>query len=362
MPTRRTWLRWGLPFVLWSVPAALLTALSRVDAHRPLGQAFLREGLPWYYWAVATPLIVSLARRYPFESLRTWRGSAVHASAALLAGMVHGLLTGMIYVSFVTPEAGTTAAQMLVRGTIFWMLFGLIFYTTVASVGFALVYQERLRERELATSRLEARLVEAQLSTLRMQLQPHFLFNSLNTVAMFVRDGDRHTAVRLITRLSELLRHLLDDGNVQEVPLHTELEQVRRYLELEGARFSDRLRFELLVPNELADAFVPNLLLQPLVENAIQHGLASRASAGLIELSAQQRNGRIELVLRNEGPPLPANFDPELVRGIGLRNSTLRLQHLYGKAAELRISDWERGVRIDITLPYHTRPIELQHG
>jgi LytS/YehU family sensor histidine kinase len=195
-----------------------------------------------------------------------------------------------------------------------------------------------------------------------MQIQPHFLFNSLNTVAMHVRDGDQTTSIRLLTRLSELLRHLLNAGNVREVPLDTELEQVRRYLEIEGARFSDRLRFELNVPAELDNAFVPNLLLQPLVENAIRHGLAARASASLIELNALRRDGRVEITLRNEGPPLPLNWSLQSSTGIGLRNTALRLQHLYGSESRLAVVDWERGVRADITLPFRTRPVEQPHG
>ncbi len=358
-------MRWGVPFLIWSVPAVVISTLLSLDDNRTFVQAFLREGLPWYYWAVATPLVLDLARRFPLESLRTKRGFAVHLGAALMAGVLCGLLVSLLSLSLLSdPELeGRSPQQILIQNTVIWTVFGLLFYTTIASVGFVLVYQARLRERELATSRLEAKLVEAQLGALRMQLQPHFLFNSLNTIAMHVRDGDRNTSIRLLTRLSELLRHLLDGSNAQEVPLHNELEQVRRYLEIEGARFSDRLRFQLTVPPALVDAFVPNLLLQPLVENAIRHGLAARASAGLIELTAQQSDGSVLLTLSNEGPPLPAGWSLDQSSGIGLRNTALRLQHLYGGAAHLRVSDWQRGVRIDITLPHHTRPLDqARHG
>jgi sensor histidine kinase YesM len=357
-------MRWGIPFLIWSVPAALWAVGSALEGDRTLGRALLRDGLPWYYWVFVTQLVLRLARRNPLESLRTRRGLLKHASSALLAALVYAVLTCLLYYLFPSQETTqrTPTTALVVYG-LFWTFFGLLFYTTTLSVGFALDYQQRLRERELATSRLEARLVEAQLGALRMQLQPHFLFNSLNTIAMHVRDGDRNTSIRLLTRLSELLRHLLDGGSVQEVPLHNELEQVRRYLEIEGARFSDRLRFQLTVPPELTDAFVPNLLLQPLVENAIRHGLAARATAGLIELTAHQSNGRVLLALSNEGPPLPAGWNLDQSSGIGLRNTALRLQHLYGAAAELRVSDWQRGVRIEISIPHHTRPIEqASHG
>ncbi|MGH7460185.1 MAG: sensor histidine kinase [Longimicrobiales bacterium] len=363
MLSRRFLLRWGTPFLFWSVPAAVFTILPALEGERSLGSAFLASGSPWYFWAIVTPLIISLARRFPLESLRTARGLSLHLGSAILFGFTYCLLMSAGVILAGESEMGQrTFAQALSQYVVFGTLVGLILYTTVASVGFALGYQTRLRERELANSLLETRLVEAQLSALRMQLQPHFLFNSLNTVAMHVRDGDRNTSIRLLTRLSELLRHLLDAGNVQEVPLHTELEQVRRYLDIEGARFSDRLRFELNVPSDLDDAFVPNLLLQPLVENAIRHGLAARASAGLIELNALRRDGRVEITLRNEGPALPLNWSLQESTGIGLRNTALRLQHLYGSESRLEVVDWERGVRADITLPYRTRPVERPHG
>jgi two-component system, LytTR family, sensor kinase len=239
---------------------------------------------------------------------------------------------------------------------VLWCIIGTIFYSMTVSIGFALVNQERLRQRELAATKLEAKLVEAQLGALRMQLHPHFLFNTLNTIAMFMRAGDAQTSIRLLTRLSELLRSLLDGSGAQEVPLRTELEYARRYLDIEGTRFSDRLHVHVNVPDDVKDAFVPNLLLQPLLENAIQHGIAARASAGLIELNVVRANGRLNLQLRNEGPALPANWSLESARGIGLRNTALRLHHLYGGEAQFDVKDCVNGVEVAVSLPYRTSP------
>ncbi len=358
MVSRRFLLRWGVPFALWSIPATLLTVLTALERNGSLFEAFLDQGVVWYYWALATPLVLLLAGRHPLESLRTFRGLAIHITAGLLAGSLFGLAYGLYFVALdnVPPEV-RSVRHFILMGVLFWTFFGLVFYTTIASIGFALAYQERLRERELAASRLEARLVEAQLNTLRMQLQPHFLFNTLNTIAMYVRDGDRSTSIRLLTRLSELLRHLLDAGHAQEVPLQMELEHLRRYLDIEGSRFSDRLRVTLDVPVELQDAFVPNLVLQPLIENAIRHGVAARAAAGTVELIARRDNGRLALTLRNDGPPLPVGWSLAETRGIGLRNTALRLQHLYGGLAALDVQNCEGGVTVRIELPYRTTPM-----
>lgn len=185
-----------------------------------------------------------------------------------------------------------------------WIPLGVIFYAALASVGLVLAYQQRLQERDVHAARLEAQLSEARLQELRNQLNPHFLFNTLNTVSMHVRDGDRQTSVRLLARLSELLRHVLDQGRAQEVPLRTEMEYVQRYLEIEGVRFSDRLRTHVNLPASVLDALVPSLLLQPLVENAVRHGIARQADAGRLELRAQRMDDRLRLEVLNTGRTL----------------------------------------------------------
>ena len=358
MLSRRTALRWGLPFVLWSIPAMLIPTMMASERPMTWTRAFLEQGVAWYYWALLTPLVLYIAQRFPLETLRSIRGVGVHIAAGLIAGCAFGLVYGLaIYAFGITEAQETSLRTFLIRGAMFWTIFGMVFYTTIASIGFALTYQERLKERELASTRLEARLVEAQLNTLRMQLQPHFLFNTLNTIAMYVRDGDRSTSIRLLTRLSELLRHLLDAGHEQEVPLQVELDHLKRYLEIEGSRFSDRLRVTIDVPEDLQDAFVPNLVLQPLVENAIRHGVATRSATSAVELTARRANGRLALSLRNDGPALPSDWSLANSRGIGLRNTALRLQHLYGDQAALNVRNCTGGVAVDIELPYRTTPV-----
>jgi two-component system LytT family sensor kinase len=350
---------WLIPFAFWSIPALLVTAISTRETGRTLAQAFVTQGLPWYYWAAVTPAIFHLTRRFPFETLRQTRGFVRHLGAAILFGIGFSIVTSvLLYLLPATTEQGERGMrEVVVSAVTFGIFFGLLFYCMIASVGFALGSQERLRERELASSRLEARLVEAQLGALRMQLQPHFLFNSLHTIALYVREGDAATSTRLLARLSEMLRHLLDDGGAQEVPLNIELGHARRYLDIEHARFSDRLTVRYDVPEQLEDALVPNLVLQPLIENAVRHGVASRAAPGVICIAARHENGDLILTVTNDGAHLPDGFDAAGATGIGLRNTSLRLEHLYHSAGKVSLKNWQGGVVAEVTIPHHRSPV-----
>jgi LytS/YehU family sensor histidine kinase len=233
-------------------------------------------------------------------------------------------------------------------------------YATVAAVGYAMDFSRRLREREVVASQLQSQLKEAQLGALRMQLQPHFLFNTLNTIAMLVREGETQTSVRMLARLSDLLRHLLEDEGDQEVPVREELDFLGRYLEIEQLRFRDRLHVQLNVDEGTRDAFIPNLLLQPIVENAIQHGIARRARAGALELNVARENGSLMLSVRDDGPGLSETFSLDNLTGIGLRNTAARLHFLYGENATLDVRNAEeQGTVVTIRLPWHISPL---HG
>jgi hypothetical protein len=353
--------RVAAPSILfWSLPALLFSALTAADrpetAGRPpigFAQAFLAYGLPWYFWAAITPVVLRLTRRYPLDSKRRARAIALHVTAGMTAGIAMGTISLTTHVLFGTGQSSPRGA---VADILFWTPFGVLFYGALASVGFALDSHRRLRERELFASRMEAQLVEAQLGALRMQLQPHFLFNAMNTVAMLIRQGDAQTAVRVLARLSDLLRQILDDARGQEVPIEEELDLLARYLEIEQLRFGDRLDVRISLADAARGALVPSFLLQPLVENAIRHGIARRASAGRIELDGRREDGVLVLRLRNDGPPLPDDWKP-YGAGIGLRNTRARLDRLYGDAASLAVTDApEGGVAVRIALPWHTRP------
>ena len=219
----------------------------------------------------------------------------------------------------------------------------------------ALDYYRKYRERERRALQLETRLAQAQLDALRMQLQPHFLFNTLNSISVLMAE-DVKAARRMLTRLSDLLRKSLENEGAHEVSLRDELEFLESYLEIEQTRFQDRLTIRMNVDPAALDARVPNLILQPLVENAIRHGIAPRAAAGTIEIRAGRQNGMIELQVSDNGAGLGGASVESLMKGIGLSNTQARLEQLYGARAsfELRERD-EGGLTVTIAIPFRSQ-------
>jgi two-component system LytT family sensor kinase len=226
----------------------------------------------------------------------------------------------------------------------------LLTYWVLVGLSHAVGYYRKYQERELKATQLEARLVQAQLQALKMQLQPHFLFNTLHAISALVHK-DVEAADRMITRLSEFLRITLDSVGVQEVPLKTELESLDKYLEIEQVRFGSRLAVVRSISAETLHLLVPNLILQPLVENAVRHSIAPRASGGRIEIRARSEKGILVVDVLDDGPGAPAESYRE---GVGLANTRARLQQLYGSAQTLDLrNDPGVGFRVSLSLPAH---------
>jgi two-component system LytT family sensor kinase len=234
-------------------------------------------------------------------------------------------------------------------------------------IGLQAVYRShqnaQAREREslrlkIQSSELAAQLSAAQLSALKMQLQPHFLFNTLSAIMSLVRQQKTQQAEAMIARLSDLLRLTLDDVDTQEVPLWRELEFLRLYLSIEQVRFQDRLRVRIAADPDLSDAFVPHMALQPVVENAVRHGLGQSEQGVCIDVNASRVADTLVLTVTDDGPGSPSGFEG---RGIGLANTRSRLTRLYGAGAALNAeSVTPRGVRVTISLPFHVGRLEDQ--
>lgn len=344
---------WLIPFFFWSLPALLTTKILMAERGLTFFEAFLTEGLGWMLWAFATPAILALVRRLPIDRPPRRRNIAIHLTTGFAMGVATGGVTIGLAMTFGSPELREAVAPGDFPHTLaVWGLFGLLFYAALASVGLALDYHRRLRERELAASRLESQLVEARLNALRMQLQPHFLFNALNSVSMLVRQGDASTAVRMVARLSDLLRYVLDGGEDSMVPLRSEIDFVSRYLEIEQLRFRDRMCVRIHVDDSVHDVAVPGLLLQPLAENAVRHAVAARAAPTTIELRAARSDGRLEIVLADDGPGLPDPFEEDDCDGIGLANTRSRLAYTYGTNAGMTIGQAAGGgTEVCLSLP-----------
>ena len=316
----------------------------------------------WYLWALLAPLVVWLARRIPLVRTHWVSKVAGHLVIASILSLVHSAV--IVSIQFVLQPAAS--GEMFQRP--FWQLFvsfaayelslNLLAYGAIVGITYAFDFYRSFKERELAATQLSAQLSQAQLRALRMQLNPHFLFNTMNTIAMLVRKQESDEAVRTLAGLSDLLRYVLEDTRTHEVPLKQELEFVERYLAIEQIRFADRLAITIDAEPDTLDAYVPNLLLQPLVENAIRHGIARRAAASLVEVTAHKMDDDLVLMIRDDGPGLKAAQAGKVDDGVGLGNSRARLRQLYGELQSLELTDAPLyGVAVRITLPFHTEPV-----
>jgi two-component system LytT family sensor kinase len=227
----------------------------------------------------------------------------------------------------------------------------LLLYAFILAIDFALQSRQRIARQQTEAAQLSEQLSRAQLESLRRQIEPHFMFNSLNAIAGLVRDQRTEDAVETIVALSEFLRHAAQDSNRPQVPLAQEVEHLRQYLEIQKARFAERLQVTLNIPAELLGAQVPSLILQPLVENAIKHGISKRAQGGEIQVAAEHADGMLSLRVGNDGPALPPDFETRRP-GIGITNLRNRLQIMYGTAFRLTLQNQAAGgVQVSISLP-----------
>lgn len=226
----------------------------------------------------------------------------------------------------------------------------LLTYWLLVGATQAYLYYQRYREGELRSAQLGTQLAQAQLQALRMQFHPHFIFNTLNAISTLVHK-DPDAADRMIARLSELVRHTLENVGVQEVPLAQELEFLERYLEIEQTRFADRLVVRMEIAPETLDARTPYLILQPLVENAIRHGIAARSLAGSIEVRARRDDAMVVLEVWDDGPSMPGGAGTKV--GVGISNTRARLETLYGSAQRFEVKNAARGgVVATLTFPF----------
>ncbi len=308
----------------------------------------------WIPWAFATPLVLYLGRRYPpaqWRKISTW---LIHIAACMAIGTVYSAWKAFLEVvlnPWTNPGAPTPFTQAWTNEFYNGLLAHFILYGTVLAVASMLESRERLAQQQTEAARLSEQLSRAQLSALRHQIEPHFLFNTLNAIAGLVRDHRNEAAVSMIAGLSDFLRRVLEDSHRQQVPLAEEMDFLHKYLDIQKVRFADRLQLCVDVPQELLVAQVPSLILQPMVENAVKHGIAKRAQGGVIRISASRLNAMLTLSIFNDGPTLPADWESTRT-GIGISNVRTRLQRLYGDSFDLRLQNQATGVEVLVSVPF----------
>jgi signal transduction histidine kinase len=307
----------------------------------------------WYVWALLSVPITWFARRYHLERHNWHRRLVIHLAAGAVVSLTYTALRSLVGLWQLSASGdpmlfSAAFKPLLVK---IWH-FNLLIYWVIVAVSQAFDYYRRYRERELHASQLEKHLVQAKLQALQMQLNPHFLFNTLHSISSLMHK-DVEAADRMIMRLSDLLRAALDSADTQEVTLRKELELLQLYLGIEQIRFGERLTVKLDVAPEALEAQVPNFILQPLVENAIRHGIEPRARPGRIELNARRQANVLSLEVCDNGKGIQTAKPAR--EGVGLSNTRARLRELYGEAHQFELGPQpDGGLRVAMTIPYHT--------
>jgi two-component system LytT family sensor kinase len=358
LPRRLAWL-WAASLLAWGAVLGVLALrkyLTRLATDVP-------ADLPRIAWMLApdfagfivlTPLAVLLAGRLPLFGPRRRRNRVLHLGLGLAFGLGVAAVTAAADPTLHPTLPGEGPPPLPVRVRYHFashFMDDLVAYLGVALVANAAAYYRAFRGRELRAARLEARLSQARLTALRSQLQPHFLFNTLHSVSALM-EQDPAAARRMIADLQALLRLSLDRSHEQEVPLRREMDILEQYVNIQRTRFPDRLATEWRIADEARDALVPRLLLQPLVENAIRHGVGPRRRAGRVEVTAAREDGALVLAVRDDGVGLGAAGRPAR-EGIGLGNTRARLAALYGGAGTLRVGPTPGGgTTVEVRIPF----------
>lgn len=358
-------LRAGVYFLCWTVLA--LFYFSQAVAQK----VAMRDSTPWWHYlavwligiytlAILMLGIFWLGRRFPIQRKNWLRRTSLH----LLFSVCFSLLD-LLIVASILPRLGLLPAVFKDFSSTFGFLLVIDFHGAITAYWVALAgqaglryyreYQRREQEAlrlELQASELKAQLASAQLSALKMQLQPHFLFNTLNAITVLVRQGKADLAEEMLGRLSDLLRCVLEDVEAHEVTLRREFEYLRLYLSIQQVRFQDRLKIDISADPETLDAAVPQMALQPIVENAIRHGIGRLSIAGRIEITASLVDGNLVIKIEDDGPGFSQESSPSNT-GIGLANTRARLNQLYGDSAQLLTGNrGERGAAVTLRIPF----------
>jgi two-component system, LytTR family, sensor kinase len=312
----------------------------------------------WYVPAVLTTGIFVFSHRFRLDTPHWPRALAAHAGAALAFSLLHfAVMLGVRLALWPSMTAYPQFnwfrfSQRLFLTNLDWTL---MTYSAIVGLSHALASHRESQARAMNAVQLEAQLADARLRTLQAELHPHFLFNTLHAISTLVHTKP-DLADRMISRLSDLLRLTFDRSGASRVPLQEELEFLQKYLEIEQTRFQDRLTVRFEIDPDTLDAEVPRLILQPLVENAIQHGVAPRSGPGLVQIASRRQNGRLWLEVRDDGVGLNAGARARIRSGIGLANTRDRLDCLYGESHSLEFSDGGPGLAVRIEIPYQPAP------
>ena len=336
---------------------AILSSLAVFSERELLGkytwfQFFLRSGMGWFVWIVLSPFILLLGDAFPIDRKRWKQSVIIHLFAGLFFTLVYIIIRTLLFYS------GDSLIEFALR--IKSLAFNhlpnqLFFYWGILGIGHAIKYYSILRDREIRSIRLEKELSDAKLHSLKGQLHPHFLFNTMHTISNLIRDKSYDTAIETISGFSGLLRISLDHISTQFVSLKEEMEYVDLYLNIEKIRFKDRLNTDAEISPEVLSCKVPFLLMQPFIENSIKHGLTKLEDSQLIRISAYKEDPNLIIKIEDNGPGLSEKWSLEKNSGVGLKNVHKRLSAIYGDNFSMKLQNKSGpGVTTTIILPFST--------
>src|SRR5689334_5513786 len=367
MPTtttkRHTLRKWALIFAGWTFLAFLFSGPQMIQAIRVRRvsdgwDTVLGELVFSYLWLCLTPLAIWVSKSFRIEGGQRFRSLTIHVLACVVFLLLQILLFTIVAIPF--------GWYLNIRP--FWSRYFLLilnftpsnvmFYSGIIVIEHALDYYRKLQEREVRASQLEAQLAQSQLQVLKMQLHPHFLFNTLNAISALIRESPDE-ADEMVSRLGDLLRMTLETAGVQEVTFKKELEFLKHYLDIEQTRFQDRLKVEMAIEPETLDGLVPSMILQPLVENSVRHGVAPRPEGGCIKIKAWRDNSLLRLEVEDDGPGL--GVDAPLKERVGLSNTRARVTNLYGDEHGLKLHNAaDGGLVASLSIPFRTVSTESE--
>lgn len=355
-PARRAWLLiLAIAFALGVLTLMQQYLLATLNGRPVHWQDMLFYVADWLAIGLLTPLAFHLGQQWPIRGLQ-WRTFAVHIAGVITFAVAWALLAMLFGLMLHRYPAERPYLRSFGRWFFYIAPLALIVYVGVLGCGYAYSYAREARDRAAHAARLTAQLAEARLDALRMQLNPHFLFNSLNTVAVLVREHNFSDAGRMLDLLAGVLRQVLLTDRPHEVPFENELDFLTQYLAIEQVRFSDRLTVHWLIQPEARAALVPDFIMQPMVENAIKHGVTKRAQGGTITVAAAIAGAHLELSVADDGTGIDESASR--IEGVGLTNTRERLRALYGEAASIAIETSEAGTKVQLRLPFRQRPSE----
>jgi len=347
---------WRYVVLAW-LALALFDATQTVVTMRALGMhhawltLFFVTTVSWTVWLLATPAVLALLQRFhlPTKQAGAW---VVHGAACLAIGALWATWAALLEYAtnpFAYAAGPGTFADLWKAKFLGTLVGDVILYGAIVVLSLALDAQQRLAQQQAASARLSELLAQTQLAALRLQIEPHFIFNSLNAVTGLIREQKNNVAIEMIAALGDLLRRVTDQSDRQFVALEEEIVFLRKYLDIQQMRFAERLRYQIDIPNELMKAQVPDFILQPLVENAIKHGIARRSKGGVLTIAAMREGDVLALSVYNDGPLLPEQWH----EGVGIANARRRLLALYDTAQTLALQNRaDSGVVARLTLPY----------